>query len=78
VDLDPWEFFAGPLTGLKIALAFPVAGVLATLTALVALGLAIGRREGIVWARMRLAGAVAAGLLVAWSLHYWNLLGWRM
>jgi CubicO group peptidase (beta-lactamase class C family) len=78
VDLDPWEFFAGPLTGLKIALAFPVAGVLATLTALGALGLAIGRGEGTGWARLRLAGAVAAGLLVAWSLHYWNLLGWRM
>jgi CubicO group peptidase (beta-lactamase class C family) len=78
VTVDMWEFFAGPMTGLKVALAFPVVAVVATLGAAAALGAAFRRGEGSRWARFRLAGAVLVAMLFAWSLNYWNLLGWRL
>jgi CubicO group peptidase (beta-lactamase class C family) len=77
-DLDVLTYLSGPMTGFKAALAFPVAGVAATGIALAALAAAIRRGEGGGWARARLAAAVAVGLLFAWSLNYWHLLGWRM
>jgi CubicO group peptidase (beta-lactamase class C family) len=75
---DPWALLTGPLTGLKVALAFP----------LIALGLVLAgsgftammwrRGLGTRWQRLRATAAVVIGLLFAWSLNTWNLLGWRL
>lgn len=87
VDFDPWEYLSSPLTGLRIALAFPVMGVIAAAAALVFLALAFresrrdslgAARAGSGWARLRVATAVVVAAVFAWSLNYWNLLGWRM
>jgi CubicO group peptidase (beta-lactamase class C family) len=77
INFDLWEFFAGPMRGLKVALTFPVIGVAATVGALAALGVGVRRDAGSRWERIRLGCAVIVGLLFAWSLNYWNLLGWR-
>jgi CubicO group peptidase (beta-lactamase class C family) len=78
VDLDVLTYLSGPMTGFMVALAFPVAG--AAFAALAAGGLvtAARRGEGDVCARVRLSAAIAVGLLFAWSLNYWYLLGWRL
>jgi hypothetical protein len=87
VDFDPWEYLSSPLTGLRIALVFPVVGVIAAAAALVFVVLAfresrrdslLGARAGGGWARLRTAAAVIVAAAFAWSLNYWNLLGWRM
>jgi CubicO group peptidase (beta-lactamase class C family) len=78
IDLDALTYLSGPMIGLKVALAFPVVGAAFTTLALVGLVAAARRREGDAWARARLGAAVTVGLLFAWSLNYWHLLGWRM
>jgi CubicO group peptidase (beta-lactamase class C family) len=77
-DLDALTYLSGPMTGLKVALAFPVVGAAFTVLALAGLVTAVRRGEGDRWARVRLSAAVAVGLLFAWTLNYWHLLGWRM
>jgi CubicO group peptidase (beta-lactamase class C family) len=74
---DFWALFTGPMTGLRIALALPVLGVLSAIVAGVALVRAVRAREGSRWLRFRLGAAVTVALVFAWSLNYWNLLGWR-
>ena len=74
---DPWSILSSPFTGLGTVLAFPV---LASLLALVAAAfwvLAIRRGEEGRWIRWRIGAMVAVSGLMAWSLHTWNLLGWR-
>jgi CubicO group peptidase (beta-lactamase class C family) len=78
VDLDILTYLSGPMTGFKVALAFPVAGLVATLVALGALVASVRAGDGRAWGRARLATGVVVSLAFAWSLHYWNLLGWRM
>jgi CubicO group peptidase (beta-lactamase class C family) len=78
VDLDILTYLSGPMTGLKVALAFPVAGLVATLVAFGALVTSVRAGDGHAWVRARLATGVIVGLMFAGSLHYWNLLGWRM
>ncbi|MEO8452856.1 MAG: serine hydrolase domain-containing protein, partial [Gemmatimonadota bacterium] len=74
---DPTALLFGKPTGLMRALALPVLGAL---FALVALGMAVRQwrqRAGTVDARLRYAAVVIVGLVFAWSLNQWNLLGWR-
>jgi CubicO group peptidase (beta-lactamase class C family) len=73
---DFWALLTGDLLGLKLALALPVLGTLAALGAGFFLVRASRSREGSRWARIRLGGAVTIALVFAWSLNYWNLLGW--
>jgi len=69
---------AGPLTGLKIAFALPVLGVLLALGA-AAMSVRQWRTNAGTWgARVRYSSVVVVALLFAWSLSAWNLLGWRM
>ena len=75
---DFWALLTGSMLGLRLALILPVLGLLAVLVAGAALIQAIARKEGARWARLRLGGGVTVALLFVWSLHYWNLLGWRL
>lgn len=75
---DPYAILTGPATGLYLALALPVLGLMATLVAGVAVVRAFRKGEGSGWLRSRLAATVMLALLVSLSLHYWNLLGWRV
>ncbi|MDF2773364.1 MAG: beta-lactamase [Geminicoccaceae bacterium] len=68
----------GPLTGLKIALALPVIGVLATLGAAFIAWRHWSTGAGTRGARLLYSSAVVVALLFAWSLSQWNLLGWHM
>ena len=68
----------GPLTGLKIALALPVLGVLLVLGAVVVAARHWKTGAATRGARLRYSSAVVIVLLFAWSLSQWNLLGWRM
>ncbi len=76
--LDLWGFLTTPMTGFAVALALPVVGALAALVAMVAVGLLWGRGVGTRWLRIRYSAGVLVALLFVWSLHYWNLLGWRL
>jgi hypothetical protein len=68
----------GPLTGLKVALALPLLGILLAVGAcIVALG-HWRQRIGTRAARFRYTATIVVALLFAWSLSQWNLLGWRM
>jgi len=75
---DPFGFLTTPMTGFALALALPVLGTLAALVAAAAAVLQWRRRTGTPWSRLRTSGLVVVALLLAWSLHYWNLLGWRL
>lgn len=66
---SPWRLY--------IALLFPVIGVLLMLGGAWFTLQAWRRSGGTVWERLRLSVAVATGLVFAWSLHTFNLLGWR-
>ena len=68
----------GPLTGLKIALALPVIGLLLIVGAIVVAVRHWRTRAGTLGARLRYSGVIATAVLFAWSLGVWNLLGWRM
>lgn len=76
--LGPWGFLATPMTGFVMALALPVAGAMATLVAAGAVGVLWRRGSGTGWLRLRYSAGVLVSLLFVWSLHYWNLLGWRL
>ncbi|TVR65174.1 MAG: hypothetical protein EA422_04795, partial [Gemmatimonadales bacterium] len=74
---DPWAILSGPFTGLRAVLALPV---LASLLAMAAAwwwlkGIRRGEEGG--WLRWRIGAMVAVSGLMAWSLHTWNLLGWK-
>ncbi|MGE0556003.1 MAG: serine hydrolase domain-containing protein [Gemmatimonadales bacterium] len=72
------SLFSDSTGGLKVALVLPVVALLLVLAA----GWFAVRvwREGAgnFWDRFRYTGVVLAGLIFAWSLNVWNLLGWRM
>ncbi len=68
----------GPLTGLKIALALPVIGVLVALGAAFVAWRHWQTGAGTRGARLLYSSAVVVALLFAWSLSQWNLLGWHM
>lgn len=75
---DPASVMSGPLTGLKVALALPLLGLL---LALWAVWFAVRQwrgGSGTLGARVRYASVTALGLLFVWSLSVWNLLGWQM
>jgi hypothetical protein len=73
-----FTFLTTPMTGFMVALALPVAGVLATGVAAWGVGLQWRRGAGGRLARVGMSGAVVLALLFAWSLYYWNLLGWHV
>ena len=75
---DPLGYLSTPMTGFIVALGLPVLGVLATGVAGWAAWLQWRRGTGTLWLRIRTTGLVTVALLFAWSLHYWNLLGWRL
>jgi CubicO group peptidase (beta-lactamase class C family) len=68
----------GPLTSLKLAFALPVLGALLVLGAAVVAVRQWRSGAGTRGARLRYASVVVVGLVFAWSLNQWNLLGWRM
>jgi CubicO group peptidase (beta-lactamase class C family) len=75
---DPTSVMSGPLTGLKVALALPVAGLVLGLVAAYVAFLQWRRASGTLGARLRYGGVVAIALVFAWSLSVWNLLGWKL
>ncbi|TVR50418.1 MAG: class A beta-lactamase-related serine hydrolase [Gemmatimonadales bacterium] len=75
---DPFAFLSTPMTGFALALALPVVGLLATGVAGWATWQQWRRGTGSRWSRIWTSGLVTVALLFAWSLHYWNLLGWRL
>jgi CubicO group peptidase (beta-lactamase class C family) len=75
---DPASIMTGPLTGLKVALALPLLGLLLAVGALYHGVQQWRRRAGTLGARLRYGAVVALALLFAWSLSVWNLLGWQM
>jgi CubicO group peptidase (beta-lactamase class C family) len=65
-------------TGLRLALVLPVLGLLLVAVAAWHTIRTWRQAAGSRWDRLRLTATVVAGLVFAWSLHTWNLLGWRM
>jgi hypothetical protein len=68
----------GPLTGLKVALALPLLGLLLAIGAAVVSTRQWRSGVGTRGARLLYSSTVVVALLFAWSLSQWNLLGWRM
>jgi CubicO group peptidase (beta-lactamase class C family) len=68
----------GPLTALKLALAFPVIATICTLAAVYVAARQWRGKVGTRAARLRYSGAVFVALLFTWSLAQWNLLGWHL
>jgi len=75
---DPFAFLSTPMTSFAVALGLPVLGALATAAAGWAAWTQWRREAGTRWLRIRTTTAVTLALLFAWSLHYWNLLGWQL
>jgi CubicO group peptidase (beta-lactamase class C family) len=75
---DLFGFLSTPMTGFAVALGLPVLGLLATGVAGWAAWQQWRQGAGTRWSRIRTSGLVTVALLFAWSLHYWNLLGWRL
>jgi CubicO group peptidase (beta-lactamase class C family) len=75
---DWWHFLTTPMTGFAVALALPVVGALATAISAVAIALLWKDGGATLATRLGYSGALLAAGLFAWSLHYWNLLGWRL
>jgi len=75
---DPFGFLSTPMTGFALALALPVLGLVATGVAGWAAWTQWRQGAGTTSTRIRVTTAVAVALLFAGSLHYWNLLGWRL
>jgi hypothetical protein len=75
---DLFAFLSTPMTGFAVALALPVLGTLAAVVAGLATAIQWRRGTATVWSRLLSSGLVVVALLFAWSLHYWNLLGWRL
>lgn len=78
LSADFWALLSGPATGLKAALLLPVLAGLLTLGAVVVAVRHWREHTGTRGARLRYSGVVAASIVFLWSLHMWNLLGWRM
>jgi CubicO group peptidase (beta-lactamase class C family) len=75
---DPTSIMSSPLTGLKVALVFPVIGVLLALGS-VYLAVQQWRQDsGTFGARLRYGAVALLALGFAWSLNVWNLLGWSI
>ena len=66
---SPWRLY--------VALLFPVLGLLLMLGGLWFTVQVWRRSGGTIWERLRLTAVVATGLVFAWSLNTWNLLGWQ-
>ncbi len=75
---DPFGFLTTPMTGFAVALTLPVLGLGATLVAGWAAWKQWREGAGSSWSRAGVSAMVVVALLFAGSLHYWNLLGWRM
>jgi CubicO group peptidase (beta-lactamase class C family) len=75
---DVWALLSGPATVLRIALGLPVLAVLFTLGAAATAVRHWRRGAGSLGARLRYSSVVVVAVLFAWSLHTFNLLGWRM
>jgi CubicO group peptidase (beta-lactamase class C family) len=71
------SLMSGELGALKAALVLPVIGALALVGAAIVGVLQWLQGAGTAGMRLRHSFAVVAGLAVVWSLHTWNLLGWR-
>jgi hypothetical protein len=65
-------------TALRVALVFPLIGLALVLAGAWYVWQAWRQSAGSGWDRLRLTATVLVGLLFAWSLHTWNLLGWQM
>jgi CubicO group peptidase (beta-lactamase class C family) len=65
-------------TALRVALVFPLIGLALVLAGAWYVWQAWRQSAGSGWDRLRLTTTVLVGLLFAWSLHTWNLLGWQM
>ncbi|MEZ4587186.1 MAG: serine hydrolase domain-containing protein [Gemmatimonadales bacterium] len=65
-------------TLLEVALALPPIGLALAVAGGVATWQVWRQRAGTTGERWRLAAMLLVALLFAWSLGYWNLLGWRM
>jgi CubicO group peptidase (beta-lactamase class C family) len=74
---DPWSLLSSPFTGLRLVLVLPVVGTIFALAAAAFWGMAVRRSEGPRWVRRRTGASILLALLMAWSLHTWNLLGWH-
>lgn len=74
----PGALFGDTPMSLKVALLFPVLGLLLTLGAAWAAIRQWQSGDGTFWMRLRHTGAVVILLLFFWSLNTWNLLGWRV
>ncbi|NNM32375.1 MAG: beta-lactamase family protein [Gemmatimonadetes bacterium] len=74
---DPQSLMSDSPWRLYIALLFPVLGVLLMLGGAWFTLQAWRQSGGTFWERLRLTVSVTAGLVFAWSLHTFNLLGWR-
>ena len=72
------DLLYGKLGMIKTALLFPVIGALLTIAALVVAVRLWRSGTGTMWERLRYSAVVLAGVLFAWSLNTWNLLGWRL
>lgn len=75
---DTTALVTSPMTGLKIALVLPVLGGVFALASAFAAVRQWRTRAGTLCARLRYDATVVLALLFTWSLHTWNLLGWRM
>ena len=74
---DPLSLLSDSPWRLYIALLFPVLGILLILGGAWFTVQTWRRSGGSLWERLRLSTAVMVGLVFAWSLNMFNLLGWR-
>jgi CubicO group peptidase (beta-lactamase class C family) len=71
------SLMSGELGSVKVALGLPVLAAVAILGAAIVGVLQWLQGAGTAGMRLRHSLAVVVGLAVVWSLHTWNLLGWR-
>jgi hypothetical protein len=75
---DQQSLMSDSPTRLRLALIFPLIGVVLMLVGGWFAMQTWRQTSGGFFDRLRLTTTVVIGLLFAWSLHTWNLLGWRM
>ena len=78
ISSDAMNLVTSPMTAFKIALALPVLGALLALASVAPAVAQWLAGAGTLGARLRYDATLVFALLFAWSLHVWNLLGWRM